>query len=386
VVSGRFFPANLNEKKFYYLDLKPATIVASNGRAYRRADLLRWGPKNCFKQEDLYTTKFGNWISTQIEEKFFGQVDAAARPSLDYFAEFVHPSAEGPMYRQLVSYMSIQKLRTPKGLADLGQRVKTVDNNRLLFALQELQNIYCAIWTEAIWSIADASASPTKFLVSDHPVTAYNSGCFPNSGWCEAFRDPDIGLTGTHTLFPLSSDKTLILTNLSWVRYPYGNPVKERPNPNPFREAMFKFQDIQTGRKLTEDEVVAINYIIKTRAYRYVAAAEKSWLYPEEKIGKCRWDKFGADYLLMPDPRSVRFSGEVIIGYDNGRRADLLTHTGAAMDRKTTTTKLLVILNGERFRRSRVSLRAGLVRDGAGCHSSLVGRKKKTAKTSTNIT
>jgi hypothetical protein len=312
----RFLPTNAKERKFYYLDLKPDTVV-SKGHTHTRAALLRWGPKNCFKQEDLYTTRFGDWISTEIEEKFFGKLDASARPALDYFANFTHPSADGAMYRQLVNYVSIQKLRTPKGLADLSERIRVVEKNKLLFALQELQNIFCAIWTEAIWSIVDASASQTKFLLSDHPVTVYNQSCFPNSEWCAGTRDPEIWLNGTYTLFPLTLDKMLILTNLSWVRHPYGNPTKKRPNPNPFRAALFKFNDIQIGRQLLEDEVIAINHIIKSRAYRFVAAVDKSWLHPEQTIGARRWDKFGEDYLLMPDPRSVPFSSEVIIGYDD---------------------------------------------------------------------
>jgi uncharacterized protein DUF4238 len=323
----RFLPAIAKEKKFFYLDLRPDTVV-SNGRAHKRHALLRWGPKNCLKQVDLYTTRFGDWISTEIEQKFFGKLDDSARPALDYFAAFTHPSAEGAMYRQLMNYMSTQKLRTPKGLANLSERIRIVDKNKVLFALQDLQNLYCAIWTECVWSIADASQSPTKFLLSDHPVTVYNQACFPQSDWCRDYRDPDIWLTGTHTLFPLTLDKILILTNLSWARYPYGNPLKKRPNPDPFRPALFNFMHIQVGRMLSEEEVVAINYIIKSRAYRYIAAVEKPWLYPEEKIGGRRWDKFGEDYLLMPDPRSMTFSSEVIIGYEGGRRADFFDAYG----------------------------------------------------------
>jgi hypothetical protein len=30
--------------------------------------------------------------------------------------------------------------------------------------------------------------------------------------------------------------------------------------------------------------VLAINYIIKSRAHRYVAAAEREWLYPEQPL------------------------------------------------------------------------------------------------------
>lgn len=313
----RFIPSTSNERKYYYLDMKPETHM-SNGHIYKRKDLLRWGPQKCFCEYDLYTTKFGDWISTEIEEKFFGPLDASAREALDYFAAFTHPSAEGELFQQLMLYMSIQKLRTPKGLRMISELSQQRDKNRILSQLQRLQQLYCAIWTECVWSIADASDANVGLLVSDHPVTVYNQGCFPASRWCGEFRDPEIWLSGTHTLFPLSINKLLILTNLSWVRYPYGNAVKERPHPHPFRQAMFNFTQIQTGRKLTSDEVHQVNLIIKQRAYRYVAAAEKDWLFPERFVQK-RWDHFGKSYLLMPDPRSVSFSGEIIIGYKNDR-------------------------------------------------------------------
>lgn len=314
----RFIPVTARERKFHYLDMKPETIV-SNGRTHTRNAILRWGPRNCFCEHDLYTTKFGAWMSTEIEEKFFGPLDASARDSLDYFAGFTHPSVDGEHFRRLMLYMSIQKLRTPKGLLFLSELTRQTDKNRILLQLQQLQQLFCAIWTECVWSIVDASSSEVKFLVSDHPVTVYNQGCFPASEWCRGFKDPAISQTGTQTLFPLSDDKLLILTNLSWVRYPYGNPTKNRPNPDPFRPAMFNFMQIQTGRRLTTEEVLAINYIIKMRAFRYVAAPEKEWLYPERSFKVGRWDGFGGSYLLMPDPRSVTFSSEVLIGYEDKR-------------------------------------------------------------------
>jgi len=47
------------------------------------------------------------------------------------------------------------------------------DKNATLQRLQKVQNIFCNIWGEAVWQIADASNSPTKFIISDHPVVAY---------------------------------------------------------------------------------------------------------------------------------------------------------------------------------------------------------------------
>ena len=74
----RFLPTALGEKKFYYLDLKPEAVVSS-GHRYQRRGVLRWGPRNCFCESDLYTTKFGELESTEIEQKFFGKVDSLGR-------------------------------------------------------------------------------------------------------------------------------------------------------------------------------------------------------------------------------------------------------------------------------------------------------------------
>jgi len=314
----RFLSEDVREKKFYYLDLKPDSMI-SGRRRYKRKALLRWGPRKCFCETDLYTTKFGNWESTEIEEKFFGKVDYSGGEAVDYFSNFEHPSADSESFHNLLLFMSIQKLRTLKGLAALADLVTLSDKNAVLFKLQELEQLFCALWTECIWSIVDASKSDTKFILSDHPVTVYNRGCFPASKWCRGYRDPGIWLSGTHTLFPLNLDKMLILTNLSWVRNPYESPLKPRPNPNLIRPAMFNFTQIQTGRFLSELEVTEINFTIKRRAYRYIAAEKEEWLYPENEVPTQHWDKLGNGYLFMPDPRSVTFSTEVLIGYGDNR-------------------------------------------------------------------
>jgi hypothetical protein len=322
----RFLSNENKEKKFYYLDMKPETIT-STGISYQRNALRRWGPKRCFYEPDLYTTKFGKRESTEIEEKFFGKVDSLGEYAVNYFGKFSHPSVDPKAFHAMLPYMSIQKLRTPKGLAFLASSTNITDKNKVLYAMQKLQQMFCALWTECIWSIADAKESETKFLLSDHPVTVYNKECFPGSAWCKGFNDPDIRLSGTHTIFPLSTERLLILTNLSWVRYPYGNPLEARPNPTLFRPAMFNFLQIQTKRSLSNLEVNEINFIIKKRAYRYIAASKEEWLYPELELRSHNWDKFGNGYLLMPDPRSVVFSSEIIIGYDN-KRADSFDEYG----------------------------------------------------------
>ena len=246
-------------------------------------------------------------------------MDSQGRDAIEFFANFAHPDdANDTAFNDLLNYMSVQKLRTPKGLADLSAMTGGSDSNTILLKMQRLQNLYCATWTETIWALVDARQTETKFILSDHPVTVFNRDCFPGSQWCRDFRDPDIRFVGTHTIFPLSPTRALVLTNHSWVRNPYVRATQMRPNPKLFRTAVFFFPSIQTGRELTEIEVNQINFIIKKRAYRYIAAADEAWLYPERCIPSQHWRKLDDLYLLMPDPRSVIVSEEIMIGYDTG--------------------------------------------------------------------
>lgn len=298
--------------------MKPDKVVI-DGKSHRRRALLRWGPRRCFVENDLYATRFGDWISTEIERMFFGRVDSAGRSALEFFERFEHPNVSQDAFRGLLEYMSIQKLRTPKGLEYLATVSGSRGKNEVLFELQRLQHMYCALWSECVWSIVDASESDTKFIVSDHPVTVYNQGCFPASNHCRGFRDPEISLSGTHTLFPLNLNKLLVLTNLSWVRNHFTSPRKVRPNPEMFRPTYFNFHDIQIGRMMTEREVLDINFILKRRAFRFVAAAEEEWLYPERRVANQHWDRLGDGLLLMPDPRSTGFGATVTMKYTDGR-------------------------------------------------------------------
>ena len=280
---------------------------------------MRWGPAKCFSQDDLYTTVFGSLVSKEIEEKFFGKIDNSGKSSVEYFANFTHPPRGGNKhFNDMLLYMSTQKLRTPKGLENLGNITQSDDRNQILYGMQKLSQMHCAIWTECVWCIADSSNSSTKFIISDHPVTVYNQECFPKSPYCRGSNDPDVRSTGTHVIFPLSLDKVLILTHLSWVRNPYSDALDLRPNPSLFRSAIFNFSNIQIDRMLSELEVNEINYIIKSRAFRYVAAACEDWLYPERIVSNRRWDKLGDGYLLMPDPRGVGFREKIMIGHKHG--------------------------------------------------------------------
>lgn len=316
-----------------YRDLHPDTWHDPRGVAHTRPEIQLLGFKKGFAEYDLYTQFFQNQPRTLIEEKFFGEIDRLGRQAVDYFNNFDHRVDGTKLFEPMLYYMSTQKLRTPKGLAWLKSLASAsprpagfewlprFDDGRdaLLQVMMRLRGLFAAIWTECIWLVASAEQSPTKFIVSDHPVTVYNRRCGPRSTWCRDFADPDIRLHATHTIFPLSFDKVLILTNRSWMQNPYQNETGLRPNPDMMRGALFNFLDVQTGRMLTEDEVRQINFIIMSRAQRYIAAADRDWLYPENYVSKCDWHDFGHGYLLMPDPRSAHYGGTTTMMFENGK-------------------------------------------------------------------
>lgn len=315
----RFLSAARRQRELWYLHKEPRNVRDGRGRQVTLAEVEPRALKNCFAAHDLYTVTFRGISSTRLERSFFGQIDREGRKAVNFWTAYDHTAWAGEALQPLLIYMSTQKLRTPKGLDWLARQIDSRDPAMTLAAIVRFQAVFGAIWSECIWQIADASSSPTKFIVSDHPVTLYNRERSPLHSTCRGSGDPDIHLNGTHTIFPLSLEKVLILTNHTWAINPCGSATKARPNPVYERGSIFNQTDIQTGRQLDEDEVRRINLIIKSRAYRFVAAAEREWLYPEQHFPKnVKWGRLGAGYLLFPDPRELHYGGETIIGYSSG--------------------------------------------------------------------
>jgi hypothetical protein len=316
----RFLPPTAAGNELFYRDLSPGFLARPTGHIIRRKELRRLGFDYCFAEPDLYTLHFGAQQSTEMERLFFGAIDFKGKKAVEYIGAFEHPSAcDSDTFTDLMAYLTTQKMRTPKGLLWLERQARSRSRSDTLEAVTRLRNVYGAIWSECVWQIADATNSATKFIVSDHPVTVYNRGCSPLSWWCKTFWDPDIRRHASHTIFPLSLDRILIMTNLSWVRNPYQHERGTRPNPRLSRETRFYFPKIQTRRVLAEQEVRQINFVLKARAWRYIGAANSEWLYPEELVSVADWRAFGDGELLMPDPRAVHMGGDIKIGYGDGR-------------------------------------------------------------------
>jgi uncharacterized protein DUF4238 len=314
----RFIPPEAKDRELFLLDLKPEKFKTSSGKKLTRKALRRTGPRRCFGIDDLYTTRIGGVESRELEKTFFGDVDRRGQRSVEWFARDGWDGIYEDVLQDLMLFMSTQKLRTPKGLDWLLEQAGGRHREDVLDQLTELRTLYGAVWAECVWQIVNASKSPTKFVISDHPVTVFNRSCAPgNPLYCRGANDPDIRLHGTHTIFPLSPDRLLILTNRSWACNPYRPAIQVRANPNLFRGAMFNFLDIHQGRELSEAEVLVVNRIIKLRAYRFIAAGEEEWLYPERQTDMT-WRGVGDSSLLMPDPRPLTPNAEIIMGYASG--------------------------------------------------------------------
>jgi hypothetical protein len=119
------------QHKYHYLDLHPEQRV-QNGHRYTQRALHEWGPGKCFAQDDLYTTRWRTITNTEIEQFFFGRIDGEGLNAVDYFAKFQHPGADEPALLNLMNYMTVQKLRTPKGLGWLASVGGSTGSNETL--------------------------------------------------------------------------------------------------------------------------------------------------------------------------------------------------------------------------------------------------------------
>jgi hypothetical protein len=271
----------------------------------------------CFTQEGLYALKLGNLSSDEIEQRFFGNIDVNGRKAVQVFGEYSGANDRiSKNFQPLMLYMDAQRFRTPRGLDYIASQDDTHDRNRALRVMQRLFQIYSTMWTEGVWEIVSARQSPTKFIVSDDPVTLFNRGIFPHE--IPYPLDVQVEGLGTRTLFPLGPTSCLIITHLQLVRNPRVSPLEPRINARSFQQTLKSMLDIQYGRELEEDEVLRINYILKRRATRYIAAAEERWLYPEKYASTRVWSKLDDDWFLLPNPYKVPFHSQILVGYKDG--------------------------------------------------------------------
>jgi hypothetical protein len=298
-----------------YLDMKPPQTALDDSRVITEKALFHAPTSRAFLQLNLYSTFFGMSINDEIERRLFGDIDARGSIAVRAFAQ---PDVREWQrhFQTLFEYIDIQKIRTPKGLDWLKAQYPALTQNDLMFEMQGIHMMHCTIWTEGVREIVSAEDADVKFIVSDHPVTIFNHAAPPNTKLCAYPNDPPIALKASQTIFPLNSNFCLILTNLEYARDPTTDPLDKRTFARNYRSSMVRTDAFIRTRKLSSQEVARINYIIKARSRRYIAAGRKEWLYPEERISD-PWGKLRMT-LLPPKDELWHFGGEMFAKFEDG--------------------------------------------------------------------
>src|SRR5665811_1074811 len=219
-------------------------------------------------------------------------------------------------FETLFEYIDVQKIRTPKGLDWLRAQYPALTQNDLMMEMQGIRMMHCTIWREGVREIVSAEDADVKFIISDHPVTIYNHAAPPEAQACAYPNDPTIALKASQTIFPLNRNFCLILTNLEYARHPAASPLDKRTFARNFRNSMVRTDAFIRTRKLASREVARINFIIKSRARRYIAAGRKEWLFPQESVSE-PWGELRKT-LLPPENELWRFGGEMFAKFEDG--------------------------------------------------------------------
>lgn len=303
------------QSQMYYLDTSPEQKMLQDGRTVTMNAVHKWGPRRCFYEHDLYSTRFGTAVNDEIEKYLFGSIDARGTKAVRAFGggdlSSMHHS-----FRDFFEYLDAQKLRTPKGLDWIKSRYSLLDQEELMREMQGLRLMHYTMWTEGVREMVSAEDSDVKFILTDHPVTVYNAALPPNSPDCRYPEDPPIELIGTQTVFALDANTCLILTHLEYAQDPRTAKLTSPRTHARYRgQSLARTDAFIRKRKFSREEVIAINHVLKSRARRYIAASNKEWLYPE-KSSTGSWKDLAQ--LLLPQNDLWQFGGEIYVGYGDG--------------------------------------------------------------------
>lgn len=274
-------------------------------------------PSRCFYSDDLYMLRFGRSVTDAVERQFFGIVDKRGAAAVDGFSKVTgFQKGFTDSQRDILFYMGAQRFRTPRGLDWLKKATGSSHHNRTLAIMSHSFEQHTTMWAEGIWELVRASASETKFIISDEPVTFYNARMPPSLAQYPGTEE--LSNVGTRTIFPMGPNVCLIITHLQFTRHPDRNGTAQRINARNYDQVVMYAGNVQFGRELTEDEVIRINLILKTKATRYIAAGRQEWLYPERVVGRHGWAMLDRDWFLLPNLWKVDFCTDMRVGYQDG--------------------------------------------------------------------
>ncbi|UVE18190.1 DUF4238 domain-containing protein [Pseudomonas sp. LS44] len=297
--------------QIYRLDLTPPVYHKGPARAINKKF-----PKSFFYTSDLYTTWPDGQPNDEIERLLFGDIDNEGAVAVRQMAEG-KPEEVHSAFESFFAYIAAQKMRTPKGLEWIKQRYSGLDQNGLMTEMQYLLHLNLTLWSEGVREIVSAKDSDVKFIVTDHPVTLYNAACPPDSQACIYPNEPAAQWNGTQTIFALDANHCLIISHLDYANQKPGlDLLADRQNSRHLGRTIVNTLAWVRTRSLSREAVVAVNYLLKSRAHRYVAAAAEEWLFPEQQYSG-DWAGVG-EVLRPPSDELWHFGGEIYVGYQDG--------------------------------------------------------------------
>lgn len=293
----------------FYLQL-PTDVQVNSYPRYK-------SPRKRFCENDLYMLKYKNSQSDVLEKKLFGRIDEIGANSIKQILSTNNVLMPGEVWNDFLEYLDAQLSRTPRALKFFNSYNVQVPNASLVF-MQCVRNIHMAMWTDAVWEIFDATDSDIDFLLSDNPVTLYNRAIYPKSKEGQTGLELNFTEIGTQTIFPLNRKQLFVATHIQFARNPKYNPRQQILNPRVSGPGLISMFDIIRCRKMTDTDVIKVNFIIKNRADKYICASNKEFLYPEKMNKRIDWNNIGKNDFLLPDPRDLSFSTQWVIGNDDG--------------------------------------------------------------------
>jgi hypothetical protein len=303
------------QSRLFHLNLDPDSKTLPDGRQVPRTALHEWGTRNCFVEYDLYTTHVASIVNDDVEKYLFGAIDDQGARAVRAFVLGNHADVH-ESFQDFFEHMAAQKLRTPKGLDWIRSCYGALGQVDLMVEMQALRLMHCTMWVEGVREIVSAHDSDVKFILTDHPVTVYNGAVDPTSAQCAYPQDPLVASVGSQTVFALDANTCLILTHLEYAKEPDQlDLTRLRTNARHLGVGMARTDNFIRDRQLSREEVIAINHLLKSRAKRYIAAADKTWLYPEREFNGS-WAQIAK--VLLPKTDLWRFGGEIYVGYKDG--------------------------------------------------------------------
>lgn len=303
------------QSRLFHLNLAPDCNTLPDGRQVPHHALRESVTKKCFVEFDLYTTHFGPIVNDDVEKYLFGAIDDQGAIALRAFALGNHADVH-ESFQDFFEHMAAQKLRTPKGLDWIRSCYGALGQVDLMVEMQALRWMHCTMWGEGVREIVTAYDSDVKFILTDHPVTVYNAAVDPTSEQCAYPQDPLVSAVGSQTVFALDANTCLILTHLEYAKQPDQlDLTRLRTNARHLGGGMMRTDNFIRDRRLSREEVITINHLLKSRAKRYIAAADKTWLYPEQEF-KGAWAQIAK--VLLPKDSLWQFGGETYVGYKDG--------------------------------------------------------------------